>query len=146
MKDCLLTVQELALEARATGKDYNPHKAKALVFKDVNNGVVTPRPSQQKAVAGPPAIRRPPAEFQVTIIPIFWNQNPAQKKMVIAKCVAAQEVLKASDISSHVDEGSHFTPGQKMKFWCAPCSTFAPLTFNAHLVLACCNVSDKPVN
>jgi len=86
------------------------------VYRAENAGVVTPRPSQLRAPAAPPS-NKPQADFAVAIVPIFWNQNPAQKKAVIAKCVVAQRLLADAGVSSHVDEGSHFTPGQKMRHW-----------------------------
>jgi hypothetical protein len=57
--------------------------------------------------------------IQVAILPIFWNQRPEEKAMVIKCCERAAELLEAADMSCHVDKNSHLTPGQRMRRWCA---------------------------
>lgn len=59
-------MQEIALRVRGEGAEYKQRKAKAKVWKDVNHGVVVPRPSQRYE-APEPKCHKPQADFQVPL-------------------------------------------------------------------------------
>ena len=87
-------LQKLAIESRAQGRGYNPHKCKAHVYRDDNTDVV-PRASQLRKVQQADGRVPEGAAFQVRILRCCMHQvqapalRPATAALSVLLCACA---------------------------------------------------------
>ncbi len=56
---------------------------------------------------------------QVVVLPIFWNMRHEEKAAVMKAAEHIAGLLDEAGISNQTDAANQYTPGQKMKYWCA---------------------------
>lgn len=108
------SLQSVALELRAKGVKYSPHK----------HGNKKPTSSKKKKAAsktdtdaGTDRPHKPRRAPQVIVIPIYWNTKQQEKEAVIAAARRCVDGIAQAGIKVGLDTTNTHTPGSKFRYW-----------------------------
>ncbi|KIZ01423.1 hypothetical protein MNEG_6542 [Monoraphidium neglectum] len=110
--------REIALNVRAAGKTYNPHKLRKSQGGGAGGGDAAgggvkkvKRADRVKLKAG----KAHRCSHHAIVLPIYWNQRAKEKQDVLGAAQRAADALRGAGLDVAVDEGDKYTPGQKVR-------------------------------
>lgn len=109
--------REQAMKLRQEGKIYKKQRPRGPRDDTSKRSKLAQQPKENKRGKKERVVRRPAADLDVVIVPIFWNMKVMERDEIFEASHKIEKMLQDAKLRVYVDKDTHRTPGQKMRHW-----------------------------